>query len=199
MDLSPLLAAIDRDDLPVLCELLDDVPRSRLAGPEGTVLLSTAAYAGRDELVDGLVQAGADVLQPWPGGVDPVEWAARGGRYWTLTYLLCGLPSSAVDGPRRRALELAQAETAAAAPGLPRPGLWAVVTSAEEELGVRLDPDELLARALVHGNPDGDDWFADARGLAALEAAAREVTGPHRPGAMQLDAIRRMLAARTVR
>ncbi|MFB7179792.1 hypothetical protein ACFCYI_19070 [Streptomyces sp. NPDC056257] len=162
MNLPPLLAAVARGDDRTVFDLLDDVPDEELTGDDGVALLAAAAYAGRDEVVWRLVEAGVDVTRPWAGGVDPVTWAAGRGAYPVLLALLIrsGDPLDA-DSPHRRALRVARAGIASGAAGEepgPPPAHWAIVSRLEAELGVHRSPDELMARALVHARPDHDDW-----------------------------------------
>ncbi|MEU7730404.1 HEAT repeat domain-containing protein [Streptomyces sp. NPDC040724] len=184
MDLPLLLAAVERGDDDAALELLYDATADDLAGDDAVALLAAAARAGRQELVDHLVVWNVDVTRPWDGGVDPVTWAAENGRYWVLRALLSRSrdPLSS-DSPHRRALRTAQEALASGvgAGSEPPPAHRAVITDLEAELGVHHSPDELMARALVHADPDHDDWFASVSHLGlrtsrgtfdwALEAA----------------------------
>ncbi|WP_199881323.1 hypothetical protein [Streptomyces sp. CB03911] len=163
MHLSLLLAAVERGDDPAVFELLDDVTADELAGDDRVTLLAAAAHAGRSEVVDWLVVLGVDVTRPWAGGVDPVTWAAEGGKYWVLSALL---PHSqdplSPDSPHRRALRAARAAIGSEAGTRtgPPPAHRGIVTTLEDVLGIRRSPDELMARALVHADPRHDDWLA---------------------------------------
>ncbi|MFD8694621.1 ankyrin repeat domain-containing protein [Kitasatospora purpeofusca] len=158
-----LLAAVERGDDAAAFELLEEVTAGELAGEDAVTLLAAAAYAGRDEVVDWLVQSDVDVTRPWAGGVDPVTWAAEHGMYWILQALLSRSrdPLSA-DGPHRRALRAAQDAIGSRSDVTAdqRPAHRAVLTDLEAVLGIRRSPDELLARALAHGDPWHDDWSA---------------------------------------
>ncbi|MGW4378747.1 hypothetical protein [Kitasatospora sp. NPDC004531] len=197
MDLPLLTAAVERGDTPALRELLDRLPTAAPAGEAGSALLAAAAYRGADELVAALVEAGADASRPWPGGVDPVVWAACNGHVRTLWHLLANLPPGAAEDAGGRALAAARA-TIDAGPGLPPPGVWGVVTELEAGLGVRHSPGELLARALVHGRSDCDDWFASLLPFGRRPSAdlfhwarARYLDAPSAPQRrFALDAIR---------
>ncbi|GAA1415209.1 hypothetical protein GCM10009639_69150 [Kitasatospora putterlickiae] len=158
-----LLAAVEREDDDAALELLHDATADDLAGDDAVTLLTAAAHAGRDKVVDHLVAWDVDVSRPWDGDVDPVTWAAENGRYWVLQALLsrCSDPLGS-DSPHRRALRAAQEALASgtgAGIGQP-PAHWGVITDLEVALGVHRSPDELMARALVHADPDHDDWFA---------------------------------------
>ncbi|MFF9839262.1 ankyrin repeat domain-containing protein [Streptomyces sp. NPDC013740] len=184
MDLPLLLAAVERGDDDAALELLYDVTADDLAGDDSVTLLAAAARTGRQKVVDHLVVWDVDVTRPWDGGVDPVTWAAENGRYWVLQALLSRSrdPLSS-DSPHRRALRAAQKALASGvgAGSEPPPAHWAVITDMEAALGVHHSPDELMARALVHADPDHDDWFASVYHLGlridretfdwALEAA----------------------------
>ncbi|WP_374772057.1 hypothetical protein OG756_01925 [Streptomyces sp. NBC_01310] len=163
MDLPLLLAAVERGDDDAALELLYDVTADDLAGDDGVALLASAARAGRQGVADHLVVWDVDVTRPWDGGVDPVTWAAENGRYWVLRALLSRSrdPLSS-DSPHRRALRTAQEALASGvgAGNEPPPAHRAVITDLEAELGVHHSPDELMTRALVHADPDHDDWFA---------------------------------------
>ncbi|MFG2235960.1 HEAT repeat domain-containing protein [Streptomyces sp. NPDC048723] len=163
MDLPLLLAAVERGDDDAALELLYDATADDLAGDDAVALLAAAARAGRERVVDHLVVWDVDVTRPWDGGVDPVTWAAENGRYWVLRALLSRSrdPLSS-DSPHRRALRTAQEALASGvgAGSEPSPAHRAVLTDLEAELGVHRSPDELMARALVHADPDHDDWFA---------------------------------------
>ncbi|OKJ13651.1 ankyrin repeat domain-containing protein [Kitasatospora sp. CB01950] len=162
MDLPLLLAAVERGDDDTARELLYGATADDLAGEDAVTLLAAAARAGRQRVVDHLVLRGVDVTRPWDDGVDPVTWAAENGRYGVLQALLSRSrdPLSS-DSPHRRALRIAQDALAsgAGAGAEPPPAYRAIVTDMEAELGVHRPPDELMARALVHADPDHDDWF----------------------------------------
>ncbi|MFB6561892.1 HEAT repeat domain-containing protein [Streptomyces sp. NPDC056400] len=162
MDLPLLLAAVEREDDGAALELLFDATADDLAGDDAVALLAAAARAGRERVVDYLVVWDVDVTRPWDDGVDPVTWAAENGRYWVLRALLSRRrdPLSS-DSPHRRALRTAQEALASGvgAGSEPPPAHRAVITDLEAELGVHHSPDELMARALVHADPDHDDWL----------------------------------------
>ncbi|MFE3107560.1 HEAT repeat domain-containing protein [Kitasatospora indigofera] len=92
-----------------------------------------------------------------------MTWAAENGRYLALRALLSrsGDPLSS-DSPHRRALRTAQdvLGSGVGAGTDAGPAHLAIITDLEAELGIRRPPDELMARALVHADPDHDDWFA---------------------------------------
>lgn len=163
MDLSLLLAAVEREDDDAALELLYDATADDLAGDDAVTLLAAAAKAGRDRIVNHLV-GDVDVSRPWDGGVDPVTWAAENGRYHVLHALLLSRSTDPLDSdsPHRRALRTAQEALAsgAGAGSEPPPAHRGVITDLEIALGVHHSPDELMARALVHADPDHDDWFA---------------------------------------
>lgn len=163
VDLPLLLAAVEREDDDAALELLHDATADDLAGEDAAALLAAAARAGRDGVVDHLVVWDVDVTRPWDGGVDPVTWAAESGQYWVLKALLSRSSDPlGSDSPHRRALCTAQ-EALASGVGAgsgPPPAHRAVITDLEAALGVHRSPDELMARALVHADPDHDDWFA---------------------------------------
>lgn len=163
VDLPLLLAAVERGDDDAALELLYDATADDLAGEDAVVLLAAAARAGCQRVVDHLVVWDVDVTRPWDGGVDPVTWAAQNGRYGVLQALLSRSSDPLdSDSPHRRALHTAQQALAsgAGAGGEPPPAHWAAITYLEAALGVHHSPDELMARALVHADPDHDDWFA---------------------------------------
>ncbi|MFC8450831.1 HEAT repeat domain-containing protein [Kitasatospora sp. NPDC057223] len=163
MDLPLLLTAVEREEDDTALELLYDATADDLAGDDAVALLAAAARAGRQRIVDHLVVRDVDVTRPWGGGVDPVTWAAENGRYLVLQALLSRSrdPLSS-DSPHRRALRIAQEALASGvgATSEPPPAHRAVITDLEAELGFHRSPDELMARALVHADPDHDDWFA---------------------------------------
>ncbi|MER6782220.1 MULTISPECIES: HEAT repeat domain-containing protein [unclassified Streptomyces] len=163
MDLPVLLAAVEREDDDAALELLYDATADDLASDDAVALLAAAARAGRDRVVDHLVVWDVDVSRPWDDGADPVTWTAQNGRYWALQALLSRShdPLSA-DSPHRRALRTAQEALAsgAGAGSGPPPAHRAIITEMEAKLGVHRTPDELMARALLHADPDHDDWFA---------------------------------------
>ncbi|MFI5534175.1 hypothetical protein ACIA8O_37125 [Kitasatospora sp. NPDC051853] len=205
MDLTALLAAIEcGDDIPVL-EFLDfeDTPRAELGDDDGLVLLAAAAYAGRHEVVGRLIEWGVDPTRPWADGTDPVTWAAESGAFWVLEALLRpeGDPLRA-DSSHRRALRAAQSALKAGtgAGSLPPPAHRAVITAMEAKLGVQRKPDELMARALVHADPDHDDWrislfrIADGDSRAAFDWARTVAEEADRTG----DLHRRRFALDTV-
>ncbi|MFJ7913111.1 ankyrin repeat domain-containing protein [Kitasatospora sp. NPDC096204] len=181
MDLPSLLAAIERGDDTTVFEFLegvflDDVAYDGLIGDDGVTLLAAAAYAGRHEVVDRLVGRGVDPARPWADGVDPVTWAAENGAYWVLKALLSpDRDPLRVDSPHRRALWGARAalEAGAGAGSVPPPAHRAVITGLEARLGVHRTPDELMARALVHADPEHDDWFASLFRIAEPESQER--------------------------
>ncbi|MFJ1754991.1 HEAT repeat domain-containing protein [Kitasatospora sp. NPDC088134] len=177
MDLSPLLAAIDRADVPALCRLLDARRDGRGVGPgadalpagAGAVLLAAAVRGGGPaDLAEALLVAGADPLRAGPDGEDLVEWAARHGKDEVLDRLLCRTPHDLTAGAAERALRAARRALAEAGP---LPGRWAVVTSMETRAGTPAPPDELLRRALVHADPAGEDWSACAFPFARFPSA----------------------------
>ncbi|GAA2750025.1 hypothetical protein [Kitasatospora cinereorecta] len=163
MDLPLLLAAVERGDDIAALELLSDATADELAGDDAVTLLAAAARAGRHEVVNWLVVWDVDVTRPWACGVDPVTWAAESGMYLVLRALLSrSRDPLSRDSPHRRALRAAQDAIASGAGGGtdPPPAHRAVITDLEAELGIHRSPDELMARALVHADPDHDDWFA---------------------------------------
>ncbi|WP_159425144.1 HEAT repeat domain-containing protein [Streptomyces sp. TLI_053] len=163
MDLPLLLAAVEREDDDAALELLYDATADDLAGDAAVALLAAAARAGRQRIVDHLVLWGVDVNRPWDGGVDPVTWAAENGRYRVLEALLSRSKDPlGSNSPHRRALRTARGALSSkvGTGSEPPPAHWAVVTDLEAALGVHHSPDELMARALVHADPDHDDWFA---------------------------------------
>ncbi|MFF0392857.1 HEAT repeat domain-containing protein [Kitasatospora sp. NPDC004615] len=163
MDLPSLLAAVERGDDDAALELLYDATADDLAGDDAVALLAAAAKAGRQRVVDWLVVWDVDVDRPWDGGVDPVTWAAENGRHSVLFALLSRSQDPLTeDSPHRRALRIAQEAVAsgAGAGAVPPPAHRAIITDLEAELGIHRSPDELMARALVHADPDHDDWFA---------------------------------------
>ncbi|MFG2911186.1 ankyrin repeat domain-containing protein [Kitasatospora sp. NPDC048286] len=181
MDLPSLLAAIERGDDTTVFEFLegvflDDVAYDGLIGDDGVTLLAAAAYAGRHEVVDRLVGRGVDPARPWADGVDPVTWAAENGAYWVLNALLSpDRDPLRVDSPHRRALWGARAalEAGVGAGSVPPPAHRAVITGLEARLGVHRTPDELMARALVHADPEHDDWLASLFRIAEPESQER--------------------------
>lgn len=180
MDLPFLLAAVERGDDTAVLESLVDVPQSELTGDDGIALLAAAAYAGRHEIVHHLVVWDVDPGRPWAGGVDPVTWAAGNGAYRVLSALLSRDDDPLrADSPHRRAMRVAQAalesgpgEGPGEGPGR-RPAHRAVVTELEAKLGVHRTPDELMARAMVHADPEHDDWFAALLRIAEPESQER--------------------------
>ncbi|MFI8966512.1 HEAT repeat domain-containing protein [Streptomyces sp. NPDC053493] len=163
MRLPSLLAAVERGDDPVVFDFLDHTTPEALGRDDAVALLTAAAYAGRHEVVDRLVVRDSDVTRPRAGGPDLVTWAARHGRYRVLQALLSSRHDPlAPDSPHRRALRVAQdaLRTGSGAGTEPPPAHRAIVTELEAALGVHRSPDELLARALVHADPDHDDWFS---------------------------------------
>ena len=87
MDEHWLAAARDGDRETVL-DLLRVLPETVVAGDEGSALLCAAAFGRRPEMVELLIESGADPARPWAGGVDPVSWAADFGAYEVLRALL---------------------------------------------------------------------------------------------------------------
>ncbi|MCP2314595.1 hypothetical protein [Kitasatospora paracochleata] len=158
-----MLAAVERGDDIAALELLSDATADELAGDDAVTVLAAASRAGRHEVVNWLVVWDVDVTRPWASGVDPVTWAAESGMYLVLRALLSRSrdPLSS-DSPHRRALRAAQdAIATGVGPGIdPPPAHRAIITDLEAELGIHRSPDELMARALVHADPDHDDWFA---------------------------------------
>ncbi|GGV49538.1 hypothetical protein GCM10010495_79170 [Kitasatospora herbaricolor] len=155
MDSNTLIAALAEGDDAEFARLLDRVPDEELVGPEGTALLEAAARARRAEAVWELVNLrGVDAARPWTGGVDPVGWAAEHGLVDVLHSLLDGTGKSLVL--HRRALRVAKAALAAdpCGPQAHR----GVVSMLEFDLGLFCEPAELVARALVHADPDHADW-----------------------------------------
>ncbi|MFE5586402.1 HEAT repeat domain-containing protein [Kitasatospora sp. NPDC056531] len=176
MDLPFLLAAVERGDDTTVFEFLEDVANDELTGDDGVTLLAAAAYAGRHEVVDRLVVWDVDPTRPWAGGVDPVTWAAENGAYWVLNALLSpDRDPLRADSWHRRALRVARAalESGAGAGSVPPPAHRAVITDLEAKLGVHRTPDELMARALVHADPEHDDWFASLCRIAEPESRER--------------------------
>ncbi|MFE7527164.1 HEAT repeat domain-containing protein [Kitasatospora sp. NPDC057542] len=176
MDLPSLLAAIERGDDTTVFEFLEDAANDELTGDDGITLLAAAAHAGRHEVVDRLVVWDVDPTRPWAGGVDPVTWAAENGAYWVLNALLSpDRDPLRTDSPHRRALRVARAalESGAGAGSVPPPAHRAVITDLEAKLGVHRTPDELMARALVHADPEHDDWFASLFRIAEPESQER--------------------------
>ncbi|MFJ5928030.1 hypothetical protein ACIQF6_36090 [Kitasatospora sp. NPDC092948] len=165
MDLPALLAAVERMDDDAALELLYGATADDLAADDAVTLLAAAARGGRERIVDHLVLWGVDVTRPWDGGVDPVTWAAENGRSRVLDALLSHSDNPlSGDSPHRRALRVAQDALASGvgAGNEPPPAHRAIITALEATLGVRHSPDELMARALTHADPDHDDWFASA-------------------------------------
>ncbi|MFE6869512.1 hypothetical protein ACFVFS_23530, partial [Kitasatospora sp. NPDC057692] len=176
MHLPSLLAAIERGDDITVFEFLDEATGDGLAGDDGLALLAAAAYAGRHEVVDRLVVRGVDPTRSWAGGVDPVTWAAGNGSYWVLDALLSpDRDPLRADSPHRRALRVARAALEAGTGDgcAPPPAHRAVITDLEARLGVHRTPDELMARALVHADPEHDDWFASMFHIARPESQER--------------------------
>ncbi|MGA5821507.1 HEAT repeat domain-containing protein [Kitasatospora sp. NPDC094028] len=181
MDLPSLLAAIECGDDTAVFEFLEDVflndaAYDELLGDGGVTLLAAAAHAGRHEVVDRLVARGVDPARPWAGGVDPVTWAAENGAYWVLNALLSPERDPLrADSAHRRALRAARAalESGAGAGSVPPPAHRAVITDLEARLGIPRTPDELMARALVHADPEHDDWFASLFRIAGPESQER--------------------------
>ncbi|MFJ8623449.1 HEAT repeat domain-containing protein [Kitasatospora sp. NPDC093550] len=184
MDLPFLLAAVERGDDVRVFEFLEDAyldraVRDRLAGEDGVILLEAAARAGRHEVVDRLVVQDVDPARPWSGGVDPVTWAAANGAYRTVNALLGRERDPLGAGSaHRRALRVARAaleapDAAAGAGRVPPPAHRAVITGLEAKLGIERTPDELMARALVHADPEHDDWFASVLRIALPESGER--------------------------
>ncbi|MFJ3791470.1 hypothetical protein [Kitasatospora sp. NPDC090091] len=131
---------------------------------------------GRHEVVDRLVVWDVDPTPPWAGGVDPVTWAAEQDAYRVLNALLSrDRDPLRADSPHRHALRVAQAalEAGQGAGSVPPLAYRAVITGLEAKLGVHRRPDELMARALVHADPDHDDWFASLRRIAGPESQER--------------------------
>lgn len=167
MDLPLLLAGVERGDDIMVLSLLDEVPEAELLADDAAyTLLAAAAHAGRHDVVRELVSSGLDVTRPWADGADPVTWAADHGAYRVLLALLGHKTAPlAADSPHHRALRVAQAAIDAAEPAEaaeaagPPPAHRAIISRMEAMLGIRRTPDELLARALVHAQPEHDDWF----------------------------------------
>lgn len=161
MDLSPLLAAVERGDDRTVLDFLDDQTRQQLSRDEAEALLIAAATYGRHQIFEHL--ADSDVTRPWADEVDPVMWAAERGLFWVLDAMLPrnGDPRSS-DSPHRRALDTARTamdSVVDVSTEVP-PAHRAVITAMEAALGIRRSPDELMARAMVHADPRHDDWFA---------------------------------------
>ncbi|MEU8763152.1 hypothetical protein [Streptomyces sp. NPDC048659] len=164
MQLTTLLAAVERGDDLTVSEFLDGhalAPAAALTDDDATTLFWAVLRAGRDELVSALVGR-VDLDRPGPAGLDPVTWAAAHGRAAELQAMLPGEPqvSAPGGGPHRRALRAAQDALDAGA--LPPPAHRAVVTDVEAALGIHRPAGELLARALVSGDPGHADWFSSS-------------------------------------
>lgn len=155
MDSNALIVALTEGDEAEFARLLDRVPDKELEGQKGTALLEAAARARRAEAVWELVNLrGVDAARPWTDGVDPVGWAAEHGLVDVLRNLLGGTGKSLVL--HRRALRAAKVALAADPCGpQARRG---VVSMLEFDLGLFCEPDELIARALVHADPNHADW-----------------------------------------
>ncbi|MFJ9690772.1 HEAT repeat domain-containing protein [Kitasatospora sp. NPDC101183] len=173
MDLPFLLAAVERGDDTTVLEHLAETSYGGVAGEDGVALLAAAAYAGRHEVVNRLV-ACVDPTRPWAGGVDPVDWAAANGAYWVLSALLSreNDPLRA-DSPHRRALRVAQAALDSGGGAVPPPAHRGIITDLEEKLGIDRTPDELMARALVHADPEHEDWLASLLRITWPESQER--------------------------
>ncbi|MGY0459335.1 HEAT repeat domain-containing protein [Kitasatospora sp. cg17-2] len=170
MDLDALTRALADGDEAEFAHLLCFVPDDELAGPRGTELLETAARAGRAEAVEELVLLrGVDVSRPWTDGVDAVGWAAERGLVDVLRSLLSGTGKELVL--HRRALRAARAALAADPTG--PEARRAVISMLEFDLGLFRSPDGLMARALVHADPDHPDW--DEALLVLARRADREL------------------------
>ncbi len=155
MERKALTVALTDGDEEEFARLLDAVPDDELAGPEGVALLEAAARAGRAEAVRELVNLRrVDASRPWAGGVDPVGWAAERGLVDVLRYLLGGRDRS--SALHRRALRIAKAALAADPTG--PEARRAVISMLEFDLGLYRAPDTLMARALVHADPNHPDW-----------------------------------------
>ncbi|MCX5215205.1 hypothetical protein OG689_39110 [Kitasatospora sp. NBC_00240] len=177
MDLPPLLAAVERGDDTSVFEFLEDVRSDEFTGDDGITLLAAAAYAGRGDVAwELVVRWEVDPTRPWAGGIDPVTWAAANGAYWVLNALLSpDRDPLGVDSAHRRALRVARAalESGGGAGVVPPPAHRAVITYLEAKLGVHRMPDELMARALVHADPEHDDWFESLCRIAEPESQER--------------------------
>ncbi|MFE3110838.1 HEAT repeat domain-containing protein [Kitasatospora indigofera] len=177
MDLSPLLAAVERGDDTTVFEALEAATADEFTEDDGVRLLAAAAYAGRGDLAwDLVVRWDADPARPWAGGVDPVTWAAEHGAYGVLQALLSRERDPLrADSGHRHALRVALAalESGAGAGSVPPPAHRAVVTDLEAKLGIDRTPDELMARALVHADPRHDDWLASLCRIAQPESQER--------------------------
>ncbi|MFB8243032.1 hypothetical protein ACFC58_41495, partial [Kitasatospora purpeofusca] len=155
MESNPLIAALAEGDEAEFARLLERVPDEELAGPEGTALLEAAARSRRAEAVRDLVNLrGVHASRPWTNGVDPVGWAAEHGLVDVLRSLLSGTGRSLVL--HRRALRVAK--TALATDPSGPQARRGVVSMLEFDLGLFCEPEELIARALVHADPDHEDW-----------------------------------------
>ncbi|WP_148666621.1 HEAT repeat domain-containing protein [Streptomyces sp. MOE7] len=140
MDTEALRAAVAAGDESAVARLLDDAPRTVLAGPAGAALLTRAVRAGRHRIVERLVAVGADPDRTeFTGGVDLVAEAADRGAYSMVMALLPGPVAR-----QRRALEAARA--------------W-LGCSEEDELRRRLGggPDVTFAYEDVHEDVDPDN------------------------------------------
>jgi len=104
------LAAARDGDRDTVLDLLRALPEPVVAGTEGSALLRAAALGRRPEIVELLVERGADAGRPWEGGVDPVSWAADYGAYEVLRALLIRSKEPVrKDSPQQRALVVARA------------------------------------------------------------------------------------------
>ena len=103
------LAAARGGDRDTVLDLLRALPAVVLAGAEGSALLAAAALGRQPELVQLLIEAGADPARPWPGISDPIAWAADYGAYEVLQALLAASREPfRKDSPQHRALAVAR-------------------------------------------------------------------------------------------
>ncbi|MFI0786072.1 HEAT repeat domain-containing protein [Streptomyces lydicus] len=164
MDTEALGAAVAAGDESAVTRLLDEAPRTALAGPAGAALLTRAVRAGRHRIAERLVAAGADPDRTeLTGGVDLVAEAADRGAYPMVRALLPGPVAR-----QRRALEAARA--------------W-LGGSEEDELRRRLGggPDVTFTYEDVHEDVDPDnphlyDPTPVARRIHATAADGRTLT-----------------------
>ncbi|MFF8370130.1 HEAT repeat domain-containing protein [Streptomyces lydicus] len=164
MDTGALRAAVAAGDESAVARLLDEAPRTALAGPAGAALLTRAVRAGQHRIAERLVAVGADPDRTeFTGGVDLVAEAADRGAYSMVQALLPGPVAR-----QRRALEAARA--------------W-LGGSEEDELRRRLGggPDVTFAYEDVHEQVDPDnphlyDPTPVARRIHATAADGRTLT-----------------------
>lgn len=103
------LAAAGSGDRGTVLDLLRDLPEAVVAGDEGSALLRAAALGRQPEIVELLIENGADPARPWAPDVDPVSWAADFGAYEVLRALLVASKDPfRQDSPQHRALRVAR-------------------------------------------------------------------------------------------